>query len=59
MGFHKVMLYAHDNAAFLMQDPVESLIALKVVLTQFAQVSGFKINKSQSVLMGLSLPVEV
>lgn len=55
MGFGliycKVMLYAENLE--------ESLLALKVVLSHFAQGLGYKINESKSVLMGLSLLVEV
>lgn len=49
------MLYA-DKIIFLLTDPVNLVITL---LDSFAQGSGYKINISKSVRMGLNLTLEV
>lgn len=54
----KITLYA-DDAAFVFQNP-SSYTALRSIVTNFATVSGYKINKSKSTMMGINLsPPEV
>lgn len=50
------MLYV--DVVFLMQDPINSMKALRDLLDLFAQSSGYKVNISKSVLMGLNITSE-
>lgn len=51
------MLYA-DYIIFLLEDPVNSVIALESFLDIFAQSTVYKINVSKSVLMGGNISAE-
>lgn len=44
---------------FLLQDPVNSLKALKVVLNCFGEVSGYKVNESKSIIMGMNIDTKI
>lgn len=43
---------------FLLQDPMESLKTPNTSLSQFTSLSGYKINESKSIIMGLSVSPE-
>lgn len=47
-----------DDVIFLLLDPVNFITALEILLEFFAQVSGYKINISKSLLMGVNIPLE-
>lgn len=53
-----MMLYA-DDAICLLQNPVSSVKMLKSQLKLFGEVSGYKVNKLKSTIMGLKLEREV
>lgn len=50
---YKILLYAGD-AVFMLQDPVKSLRALHLILTQFDKVSSYKINEAKSTIVVLN-----
>lgn len=54
---YKVLLYA-DDAVFLLQDPGNSLKALQLLLTQFGEISGYKVNELKSTIIGLNIDTE-
>lgn len=55
---HKLQLYA-DDAVFIIGVPGRTLKVLKEVLTAFGEVSGFKVNKTKSIILGLNISTEL
>lgn len=53
---HKICLYA-DDAVFWLQNRVSSLkvFKAKAVLHRFGKVSGYKVNESKSVILGMNI----
>lgn len=57
MRTHKLLLSAVD-IIFLLQDPVISMKALDDLLHLFPHSSGYKVNFSKAVIMGLNMNSE-
>lgn len=58
---HKGALYADDAAPplfFFLQEPVQSLVALKAHLGSYVKISGYSVNEDKSILVGNCLSYE-
>lgn len=55
---HK-LLFCVNDAAFILQESLNSLKALNFLFTLFSSISGYKINKAKSTIMGLNTSEQV
>lgn len=55
---HKISFFA-DGIVFLLQEPVTSVNELGALLHLFGKVSGYTVNMSKTVLMGLKVTPEM
>lgn len=55
---HKISLYAEDIVLFLQQTVIGSLTALNKLLNLFLVASGYKINETKFILMGLGNSIQ-
>lgn len=57
---HKITSNTDDTGFFLSEsNPIQSYTALRSTLVGFAKVSGHRINKSKSAVMGISVSTEI
>lgn len=54
---HKTMLFT-DDVVFTVHNPEMLLRALHTTLTEFGEISGYKVNTLKSVLMGINIPTD-